>query len=277
MIQLGEKQTLEILKKKDFGVYVIEPGAEEEGILLPKKYVPEDAEVGQSIEVFVYRDSSDRMIATTLEPKVTLGQIAMLEVKEVTPIGAFLDWGLEKDLLLPYKEQIYKVKAGDQCLIALYIDKSSRLCGTMKIYDYLTTDHDYEKDQMVRGYIYQINDEYGAFVAVDRKYHGMVPRNKLRGGHTVGSEVEARVIEVREDGKMELSLSQKIDVQMDLDGDKIMALLDSYCGVLPFTEKATPEVILRETGMSKASFKRAVGRLLKNNKIQITDGKIRSV
>lgn len=275
MIRLGEKQVLKIVRSKDFGVYVAEPDKNEESILLPKKYVPAGSRVGDLAEVFVYRDSSDRLVATTLQPKLVIGQVALLTVKEVTKIGAFLDWGLEKDLLLPYKEQTCRVEAGHEYLVALYIDKSSRLCATMRIYDYLTTDHSYKRDDIVKGILYQVNEEIGAFVAVDNKYHGMIPKKNYHGGYRVGSEVEARVVSVRYDGKLELSLSKKAYLQMDTDADTVMKLLESYSGVLPFSEKATPAVIERETGMSKAAFKRAVGRLLKNHQIQITNGVIR--
>ena len=137
MIRLGEKQVLDIVRVKDFGVYV---GDEEEAVLLPKKYVPKGSGVGDSVEVFIYRDSSDRLIATTEEPMMTLGQVASLQVKEIGKIGAFLGWGLEKDLFLPYKEQTEKIRIGKSYPVALYIDKSRRLCATMKIYDYLCTE-----------------------------------------------------------------------------------------------------------------------------------------
>ena len=275
MIQLGQIQKLKIVRKKDFGVYLADPENMNETILLPGKYVPEQAGIGTQVEVFVYRDSSDRLIATTLMPKLTLGQMGLLTVKQVTKIGVFMDWGLEKDLLVPFKEQTYRPVEGQECLVALYIDKSNRLAGTMKIYDYLETEHTYKKDDMVKGLIYQVSEDFGAFIAVDGKYHGMVPKKNYHGGYRPGTEVTARVVKVREDGKMELSLSQKVHIQMDLDADMIYQLIDSYGGVLPFTEKATPEVIERETGLSKAAFKRAVGRLLKLEKIQIVNGKIR--
>lgn len=275
MIRLGEIQKLQIIRKKDFGVYLADPENKNETILLPGKYVPEGAGIGQEVEVFVYRDSSDRLIATTIMPKVTLGKMAALTVKQVTKIGVFMDWGLEKDLLVPFKEQTYRPEEGQECLVGLYIDKSNRLAGTMKIYDYLETEPPYKKEDMVKGIIYQISEQFGAFIAVDGKYHGLVPRKNFHGGVRPGSEVSARVVRVREDGKMELSLGQKAYIQMDLDADMILKLVDSYGGVLPFTEKATPEVIERETGLSKAAFKRAVGRLLKMEKIQIVNGKIR--
>ena len=212
-----------------------------------------------------------------MEPKLRLGETAVLEVKEVGKIGAFLDWGLEKDLFLPFKEQTWRPESGQSCLVALYIDKSHRLCATMKVYEYLKTDSDYQKNDYVEGIVYQINEHYGAFVAVDGKYHGMIPAKGVHGGVKIGARVHARVVKVREDGKMELSMSETVSVQMDKDGEKILRLLDSYDGVLPFTEKASPEVIERELGISKAAFKRAVGRLLKQQKIMIQGGKIRRI
>lgn len=275
MIELGKRQILTVKKMKNFGVYL---GCEDEenSILLPMKYVPEGCQEGDAIEVFVYRDSKDRLIATTLEPKLTLGQTGFLEVKEVGQIGTFLDWGLEKDLLLPFKEQTYRPAKGQQCLVALYIDKSRRLCGTMKVYEYLSVDSPYQKNDHVSGIIYQIHDKYGAFVAVDGKYHGLVPAKDFHGGLRLGDSVTARVVKVRDDGKLELTLAETIDIQMDKDAKKIEELLVSYDGVLPFTEKASPEVIERELGMSKAAFKRGVGRLLKKGRIVIREGKIRS-
>lgn len=276
MIELGRKQSLIIKRIKNFGVYLGCDGYDGD-VLLPSKYVPEGAGVGDTMEVFVYRDSKDRLIATTLEPKLMRGQTAYLEVKEVGKIGAFLDWGLEKDLFLPFKEQTFRPVKGQQCLVALYIDKSHRLCATMKVYEYLRTDCSYQKNDHVKGTIYQINEHYGAFVAVDGRYHGLVPAKDFHHNLKVGDPVEARVVKVREDGKLELTLSESISIQMDQDGEKILALLESYDGVLPFTEKASPEVIERELGISKAAFKRAVGRLLKQKKIMISDGKIRLI
>ena len=276
MIRLGEKQILKVTRKKDFGVYLSNPeDAAGEAILLTKKEVPEGTDIESRIEVFVYRDSSDRLIATTAQPKLTLGQVGLLTVKQVTKIGAFLDWGLPKDLLLPFKEQMTRVREGGEYLVALYIDKSNRLCATMKLYEYLKSDAPYKKDDHVNGYIYQLHPEFGAFVAVENKYHGLIPSRDLHGSHEVGELVAARVSKVREDGKLELSMHEKVQYQMDLDAAKIMELIESYEGVLPFTEKASPAVIERETGLSKAAFKRAIGRLLKTGKIKIEESKIR--
>ncbi|WP_418463700.1 S1 RNA-binding domain-containing protein [Frisingicoccus sp.] len=272
MIQLGEKQILKVVQVKDFGVYV---GDEQESVLLPRKYVPAGTSVGDSVEVFIYRDSSDRLIATTEEPMLTLGQIGLLRVKEIGKIGAFLDWGLEKDLFLPYKEQTVQVRPGKSYLVALYIDKSKRLCATMRIYEYLSADSPYVKDEMVQGVVYQINQNLGVFIAVDGKYHGMIPRKNAHGQFRIGDTVQVRVVAVREDGKLELSMRERVEFQIDKDAAVVMEVLESYDGVLPFSEKASPAVIERELNMSKGAFKRAVGHLLKMKKIQIEQHKIR--
>ncbi len=272
MIRLGEKQVLKVVRMKDFGMYV---GDAEEAVLLPRKYVPAGTQVGDEVEVFVYRDSSDRLIATTEEPMLTLGQVGLLRVKEIGKIGAFLDWGLEKDLFLPYKEQSVQVRPGKSYPVALYIDKSKRLCATMKIYEYLSAESPYVKDEMVQGIIYQVNPNLGVFVAVDGKYHGMIPKKNAHGQFRVGDTVQARVVAVREDGKLELSMRERVEVQIAKDAAMVMEVLESYDGVLPFSEKASPEVIERELNMSKAAFKRAVGHLLKMKKIQVIDHKIR--
>ena len=267
-MRLGEKQVLTVVKKVDFGVYL---GSDEERVLLPKKQVPEGIEVGDPVEVFLYKDSSDRMIATTKEPKLTLGRLAVLEVVDVGRIGAFLDWGLEKDLLLPFKEQTTKVEKGDRCLVSLYIDKSGRLCATMKVYPLLRTDSPYKKDDTVRGTVYEISRDFGVFVAVDDRFSALIPRREVYGRMYIGQQIEARVAAVKADGKLDLSVRGRIPEQMDADAQKIMDRIEKSGGGLPFTDKADPERIRDEFGMSKAAFKRAVGRLLKQGKIRIDE------
>ncbi len=275
MIKLGEIQKLQILKKVDFGVYLWDGEDEAERVLLPKKQMPEQAQVGDSVEVFIYRDSKDRLIATTGRPQLTLHGVARLRVAQVGKIGAFLDWGLEKDLLLPFKEQTRKVSAGEECLAALYIDKSSRLCATMNVYPYLDTASPYQKDDRVRGTVYEISRNFGAFVAVDDKYSGLIPQRELYGPVQIGDVVDARVTEVKEDGKLTLSIREKAYLQIEKDACRVLEIMESFDGVLPFTDKASPEVIKREMQMSKNEFKRAVGHLLKAGKIQITERAIR--
>ena len=269
MLKLGEKQTLVVVKKVDFGVYLAENTSGEEKVLLPIKQVPDGADIGTEIEVFIYRDSADRLIATTKQPAIMLGDVRMLKVKDVGKIGAFMDWGLEKDVLLPFKEQTRKVKPGDEVLCAMYIDKSSRLCVTMNVYEYLLNKSPYGKDDKVVGTVYEMSDNFGAFVAVDDIYSGLIPKKELYGDIKIGDSVSARVVSVKEDGRLNLSLREKAYLQMDTDAQKIFSMLEENGGRLPFTDKASPELIRDKTGMSKNEFKRAVGRLLKEGKIDI--------
>lgn len=284
MFKLGEYQELKVAKEVTFGMYLVEseqerPGVNNESergeVLLPKKLVPDGTKVGDVINVFLYKDSQDRLIATTLEPKITMGQIVVLPVAQVNKMGAFLKWGLEKDLFLPFREQTKKVREGEEVLVTLYIDKSQRLCATMNVYKELSCESPYKAGDDVSGIIYESSDQFGLFVAVDNRYSAIIPKREVYGELEIGQKIRARVTKVRDDGKMNLTVREKASVQMYPDMEKIMELLESYSGVLPFTEKATPEVIKRETGMSKAEFKRAIGHLYKERKITITDGKIR--
>lgn len=279
MLELGKKQSLLIVKELDFGVYLGEqPNASmDDRVLLPKKQVPQGSRMGDTVEVFLYKDSRDRIIATTNRPLLSVGEVGKLKVSQVTQIGAFLDWGLEKDVLLPYKEQTAKVREGDEILVALYVDKSSRLAATMKVYHYLERGGSYVKDDMVRGTVYEILEDMGAFVAVDDRFSALIPTRELYGEIRVGDVVTARVISVKEDGKLDLSVREKAYLQIGKDAERLIEILESYDGVLPFTDKASPDVIRRETGMSKNEFKRAVGNLLKNGKIVIKPDVIRLV
>lgn len=277
MIRLAEKQTLTVVKKVDFGVYLAESkeAAVEEKVLLPIKQVPENAAVGDEIEVFIYKDSKDRLIATTNEPLLVKGQTAVLKVVQVNRVGAFLYWGLEKDLFLPFKEQTKPVKVGDECVVALYVDKSGRLCVTMKVYPYLRTDSPYQKDDKVTGVVYEISDNFGAFVAVDNCFSALIAKKEMTTKLSVGDVVNARVASIKKEGKLDLSLREKAYIQMSIDAEKVMKKLEEGKGVLPFTDKASPELIKAEMDMSKNEFKRAVGNLLKAGKIEIGETEIR--
>ena len=281
MIELGVKQTLYIDHTTSFGVYLCEKKnlgkKKEDCVLLPGRQVPEGSQKGDGVEVFLYRDSQDRLIATTQIPKITLGELAVLEVVDVTKIGAFLDWGLEKDLLLPFSEQTVKVRTGEKYLVGLYIDKSERLCATMKVYDFLRTDSFYQKGDSVKGIVFGKNPEYGVFVAVDGRYNAMIPKNEVVRKLEIGEEVSARVVALREDGKLNLSIREKGYIQMDIDSAKIMEKLSENHGFLPYHDKSAPEDIRKEFGMSKNEFKRAIGRLYKGHKIEIADKAIKSV
>ncbi|MCI5529333.1 MAG: S1-like domain-containing RNA-binding protein [Blautia sp.] len=276
MIELGKKQTLTVVKTVDFGIYLAEDknADAENRVLLPKKQVPEGTKTGDTLEVFIYKDSQDRLIATTREPKLQVGQTALLKVVQVTKIGAFLDWGLEKDLLLPYHEQTLRVREGEECLVALYVDKSSRLCATMKVYHYLSTRTPYVVGDTVKGRVYEISERFGVFVAVDDKYSALIPAREAAGKYRPGQILELRVTEVKEDGKMNVTDRQKAYLQLNEDAEMVLGVIHEFAGVLPFDDKASPEVIKREFGLSKNAFKRAVGHLLKEGKIEIRERRI---
>ncbi|MBQ9135536.1 MAG: S1 RNA-binding domain-containing protein [Lachnospiraceae bacterium] len=277
MIRLGEKQTLKVVKKVEFGVYLADTADAEERVLLPVKQVPEGTVVGSEVEVFIYKDSKDRIIATTKAPLLKMGEVTRLRVAELSKFGAFLDWGLEKDLFLPFKQQTYRVKQGDTPLVSLYIDKSSRLCATMNVYPYLSAESPYAKDDKVTGCIYETSPEFGAFVAVDDKYSGLIPKKELYGEVRIGDTVTCRVTGIKADGRLDLSIREKAYLQIETDAKKVLEVIDSFDGVLPFNDKASPEVIRREMQMSKNEFKRAVGHLLKKGMIEIKEKAIRRI
>ncbi|MCD8152897.1 MAG: S1-like domain-containing RNA-binding protein [Clostridiales bacterium] len=275
-MKLGEKQILTVVKTVDFGIYLAEHAGDDQRVLLPAKQVPAGTRPGDRLEVFLYKDSSDRLIATTREPRLTICGIALLKVAQVTRIGAFLDWGLEKDLFLPYKEQLGNVREGSKILVTLYIDKSDRLCATMKgLYHLLRTDSPYQKGDRVSGRVYEFSRDFGTFVAVDDCYSAMIPGHENTTALKIGGKISATVSNVKADGKLDLTIREKAYLQMDADAEQILQLITEYGGVLPFNDKASPEIIKREAHMSKAAFKRAVGHLYKERKIEFTERGIR--
>ena len=276
MFKLCEYQNLTIARFKEFGALLEENKDDEKRILLPSRGGPEEAKIGDTIKIFIYLDSKDRMIATTKEPLITLDQVKTLTVTDVTKIGLFLDWGLPKDLLLPFHEINGKPEKGDEVLVRLYIDKSGRPAATMRhLYHYLRTDSPYKKGDMVEGRIYEFGHDFGTFVAVDDIFSGMIPRHEDTSHLQIGDVINLKVTDVKPDGKLALTTRKEAYQELDEDGAKLMEIIDSYAGVLPFTEKASPEVIKRETGLSKAAFKRAIGHLYKERKITLDGGKIR--
>ena len=166
------------------------------------------------------------------------------------------------------------MREGQECLVALYVDKSSRLCATMKVYHYLSTRSPYVTGDSVKGRVYEISDRFGVFVAVDDKYSALIPAREARGKYRPGEVLDLRVSEVKEDGKMNVTDRQKAYIQINEDAESVLSIIEEFAGVLPFDDKASPEVIKREFGLSKNAFKRAVGHLLKEGKIEIKDKRI---
>ena len=269
-MKLGQLQTLKVEKTVPFGVYLVGDDPQDGRVLLPRSQVPEGTSEGDELEVFLYKDSEDRMIATRKKPKLMLHQVGYLTVLQVGRIGAFLDWGLDKDLLLPFHEQPReRVKEGQEVLVAVYLDKSERLCATMNVYPYLSKESPYRTGDQVTGVIYETSRNFGAFVAVDSRYSALIPKRELVRDLRVGDVISARVTCVKPDGKLDLSIREKAPLQMDRDMERILNRMRANDGRLPFNDRVAPEIIRTEMQMSKNEFKRAVGHLLKLGKIEI--------
>lgn len=277
-MQLGRINRLVLAKEVDFGAYLAESAKSDERVLLPKKQVPAGAKIGDQLDVFLYKDSNDRLIATMARPLAMVDWYAAMEVREVTGIGAFLNWGLEKDLLLPYRQMLGRVEKGDQILARVYVDKSERLAASMKgLYRMLRTDAPYQVGDEVTARVYEFGHDFGTFVAVDDLYSAMIPRHEDTRQLRIGDRVPCRVTGIKEDGKLDVSIRGKSYQVIDADAEAVLQLIEAYAGVLPFSEKASSEVIRRETGLSKNAFKRAIGHLYKEGRISLEGGKIRKI
>lgn len=299
MILLGRTQQLKVDSLQPHGAYLVAADAGEaaavvsdggasgatsdatpvidaDRILLPQNQLSGEA-VGDLVTVFVYKDSEDRPIATKLLPKAELGRVAALSVTQINRVGAFLDWGLPKDLLLPYREQTKPVGEGDEVLVAVYADKSGRLCATMKLYPYLRTDSPYHKDDRVTGRVYETSNNFGAFVAVDDVYSGLIPKKDLFYPLAPMQSVEARIAAVLPDGKLTLTLREKAHVQMEGDAALVLSALRSAGGFLPYHDKSSAEDIKARFSLGKNAFKRAIGHLYRDRLITIDEDGIRLV
>ena len=274
---LGKTQELVITHFTDAGAYLAETVEDRNSVLLPNRSVPEGAKAGDRVSVFLYKDSEDRLIATTAKPALEVGGLALLTVKEVTKIGAFLSWGLAKDLLLPYKEMRGELKAGQKVFVTLYVDHSGRLAASMFVDRFFRSDPPYKADDKVSGRVYALNKDIGAFVAVDDRYFGLIPRQELYEKLTIGQEVQARVVRVRPDGKLNLSIRKKAYAQMKTDEEKVLEHLDMAGGILGLGDKSDPVLIQAELGLSKNAYKRAIGAIYKAGKIRISDESIERV
>lgn len=279
MYNLGEFQKLFIKRFKNNGAYIglKEIKNEKLDILLPKKEVLETDKIGDEIEVFVYKDNQARFVATRKIPKISLGKLETLEVMDISKIGAFLDWGLEKELFLPFKEQSMKLEKGRKYLVALYIDKSERLCATMKIRDYLTSDSPYKEGEWVEGIIYSIHKDYGAFVAVDKKYDAMIENKDIVGVLEIGEPINFRISKVKKDGRLNLVLKNLSHVEINDNANTLFNIIKDRGGFLDLNDKSDPDKIKDICGMSKSSFKKAVGRLLKNEKVKFEGNGIKLI
>lgn len=270
MIKIGKYNTLRIDRTSDFGLFLEDTDGED--VLLPKKYVTPDMEIGEMLRVFVYNDSEDRIVATTLEPYVTADEFAYLEVKEVTNIGAFMDIGLEKDLLVPFRNQQSRMTPGKSYLVYVYLDETTeRLVGTEKIYRYLSLEPtDINPGDDVSLLIGDKTD-LGYFTVVDEKYHGLLYENELYRDIKPGDRKLGFVKNIRPDGKIDVTLEKPGYEKVEPNAQLILNHLRANKGFLPLSDKSDPAEISALFPMSKKTFKRAVGHLYKQRMIEIRD------
>ncbi|MFZ5646951.1 MAG: S1 RNA-binding domain-containing protein [Bacillota bacterium] len=268
---IGKYVKLRIAKIRHSGAYLDtgdgRPGGK---ILLPASQLPEGAKEGDELEVFIYRDSGDNLAATVNKPAALVGELAYLKVVETTEVGAYLDWGMDFDLFLPVSEQKYRVQAGKSYLVAVTVGRNGRLMATADIYNYLKTTDRYKKNDQVTGTVYATRRDVGVLVAVDNQYYGLIPESERYRDIKPGEVVEARITRVREDGKLDLSPRKLSHHQMEDDADLILKKMKEKGGFLPLNDKSNPTDIKIRLNMSKSAFKRAVGRLLKENKVEQT-------
>lgn len=273
MVKIGSYNELVVERVVDFGLY-LNPKPDE--VLLPSKYVPENARPGDVLRVFVYTDSEDRPVATTRAPKAVVGQFACLRVKDVASFGAFMDWGLEKDLLVPAGEQQERMKAGRKYVVKVCLDETSgRVYGTSRISRVCDpAPDDLPVGQKVHLLICGIT-KTGVSAVVDNRYAGMLFRGETYMQLSIGEIIEGYVSRVREDGKIDLALKKPGYRSIADSGARIMEILRERGGFIPCHDKSNPEEIKRIFSMSKKEFKRAVGGLYKAGRIELTEKGIR--
>lgn len=272
MIQLGKYSTLKVVKELDFGMYL--DGGEEFGeILLPTKYIPKGTKVGDEIEVFLYLDSEDRIIATTLKPYAQAGEFAYLQVASVNRVGAFLDWGLPKDLLVPFREQRSEMKQGYKYIVYIYADvESRRLVASAKLNKFLdNTPVEYDYNEEVDLLVTQKTD-LGWKVIVNSRHSGMIYDNEIFVPIQKGDRIKGYVKHIRRDEKLDITLQKTgYDVEaMDTLAKEIFEKLKASGGIIPLSDKSSAEEIAEIFGCSKKSYKKAIGSLYKAKLINIT-------
>jgi len=272
-LRIGEYNELEVSRESPHGMYLHSDKGE---ILMPNRYVTPELKPGDQIRVFVYTDSEDRLVAITQEPKATVGEFASLLVKDVTTVGAFLDWGLDKDLLLPYREQLNPVKPGENVVVHLVSDpKTERVVAISKIQAFLhELPDDLEGDQAVELMIYD-QTPLGYKVLIDRKFHGLLYQNELFEDIKLGEIRQGFIKKVREDGKIDVSLQQQGMKGMKDARGSLLEMLQENNGFLPLHDKSSPAEIYDTLGMSKKNFKKAVGNLYREKKIRMSENGIK--
>lgn len=270
MLNLGVKNTLRILRGTGVGMFLGD--AEGNDVLLPKKYIPEDAIVGDDIEVFIYRDSEDRIIATTLEPKIQLNEFAYLQVKAVTQVGAFLDWGLEKDLFVPFREQNKKMEVDKWYVVYLYIDEDTdRLAASCKVNRFFEKENiDLTIGQEVDILVFEETD-LGMNAIINNRYKGLIYENEIFQRIKVGTRTKAYVKNIRDDKRIDLSLQKQGYANVEPNAERILEKLKANNGFLDLTDKSDANYVMYQLEMSKKTFKKAAGALYRQRIIRIEE------
>ncbi|MBE7639276.1 GntR family transcriptional regulator [Salegentibacter sp. BLCTC] len=270
MLRIGENHTLHIVRETEPGLFLTDEDGNE--VLLPNKYIPETFEIGEEIEVFVYLDHEERPVATTLEPLVKLDEFAFLKCVETTEFGAFLDWGLEKHLFVPFKEQAYPMKKGGRYLVFCYLDEdTNRLVASSKVHAFLDnsslTVAPFEEVDL----IISNKSDLGYNVIINQLHLGLIYHDDVFQEINVGDEMRGFIKKTRADGKIDVSLQRPGYRSIEPNAQLILDKLKQNDGYLNLTDKSSPEAVHGQLGISKKSFKRAAGTLYKQRKIEIKD------
>ncbi len=269
MAQIGQFNTLRVVKQVDFGVY-LDDGAGNE-ILLPKRFVPPHVTEGDEVEVFLYHDSENRVIATTQQPKGVVGDIVMLEAVSTTPQGAFLDWGLMKDLFVPLSQQEARMVKGESYLVMIYIDEQTgRVAATQKFSRHLSNYELTVKELDPVDLLVYRETDIGYAVIINNKHIGLLHYNDVFKELEPGDKERGFIKKIREDNKIDVALGERGYKKVEGETDKILRLLKENDGYLPYHDKSAPEDIYEFFGMSKKTFKMTVGALYKNKQIELT-------
>lgn len=274
MIEIGKFNTLSINKKRDTEVFL--DGGELGDILLAEKDVPADCQVGDSLSVFVYIDGKNQAIATTQTPKAQVDEVAWLKVVSLSHAGAFMDWGLPKDLLVPFSEQKSKMVEGRFYLVRLFLDENNRIAASMLLNDFIRDEAFYYKDGQAVNLLIAEETDLGFKAVVDQQYWGVLYKNEVFQPLERGQKLSGFIKKVRPDNKLDLILSQeKYGQKVDSTSEKILAVLKKHDGYVALTDKSPPEMIYDTFAVSKKVFKQAIGGLYKQRKILIEDKGIR--
>jgi predicted RNA-binding protein (virulence factor B family) len=268
MIQVGQFNTLIVQRIKDAGAYLDDGN---EGILLPKRFVPNGTNIGDEISVFIYHDSENRLIATTLIPKAVVGDIALLKVVDISSHGAFVDWGLMKDLLVPKSKQISPMRLGGEYLVSLYIDAQTGRVAASQYIEQLFSNEEISvvEKQIVDLIVYRQTD-LGYAMIINKKHIGLLHQNEVFMDINIGDKLQGFIKTIRPDNKIDVTIGKPGYQKTEDEASKIMRLLKEYDGYLPYHDKSEPEEIYSFFGMSKKTFKMTLGKLFKERKIELT-------